>query len=154
RELAEILRASVAVHCEADHPIGVYLSGGVDSTIIAALAPRKSRLQTFFVSDRNYLEDVRLSRQVAEFLGTKHPFLAIAATDASQRAVDAVLATEGPYLPSIALLSAPFVRMHVKGALCGDGADELFGGYRVHREPESRLEVYRRCLDNLVQHTN
>lgn len=154
RELVEILRASVAAHCEADHPLGVYLSGGVDSTIVAALAPRKARLQTFVVSDRSDLEDVRLSRRIAELLGAEHRFLAISATEASQRAGDAVLAAEGPYLPSIALLSARLVRAHVKGTLCGDGADELFAGYHVHREPEPRLDDYRRCLDNLVQHTN
>lgn len=119
----------------ADVPVGVFLSGGIDSSLVAALLTRRSglRLRTFTIGfGASEFDETRYARTVAENLGTEHVEYIVS----HQAALD--LVTE---IPSIAdepigdssviptLMVSRLARQHVKVALSADGADELFGGY-------------------------
>lgn len=133
--LEDILSDAVASRMVADVPVGAFLSGGVDSSLVVALMQRSSSraVRTFTVGfdDPSYDESADAAR-VAHHLGTEHAELRLTAADAL-----AVV----PELPSIydepfadwsqipTLLVSRFARQQVTVALSGDGGDELFGGY-------------------------
>jgi asparagine synthase (glutamine-hydrolysing) len=129
------LAAAVRRQLVADVPIGAFLSGGIDSSAIAALAVRESgkRLNTFSVGFRDPTHDERMyARLVAERLGTDHHELVFGWTDARTLLVrvgdlmDEPL-VDGSFLPMYAL--SQFARNAITVALSGDGGDELFCGY-------------------------
>ena len=130
-----VLSAAVRRQLVADVPVGVLLSGGLISSLIAAYAAeaRSIALKTFtvtFPGAPNFDEGEHAAR-VARHLGTDHteialPEIASDLIDALIRQVDEPIA-DPSLLPTAALSDA--VRRHVTVALGGDGADELFGGY-------------------------
>ncbi len=137
--LVERLRASVERHVHADHPIATYLSGGLDSTLVAALRPDRAGSRSFVVADGKDVADVRYARSAATALGLDHGEIMIPRAPALSWVADAVLAMEAPVLPSLALVSAAQVRRTCKAALCGEGSDEVFAGYPIHEDPEPYL---------------
>ncbi len=138
RELAEELRArladSVRAHLVADVPVGVLMSGGVDSSLLTALASGlvDGPLQTFSVGfDDPSFDERTLARTVAARYGTEHHELVVGA-DVTQRLPEVVAAYDEPFADSSAIptyLVSELARQHVKVVLSGEGADELFGGY-------------------------
>lgn len=138
----ERLRDSVRGQMVADHPVGAYLSGGVDSALIAALMAAEGRgpVHTFTCADSDTNPDLAASRQVAEALRTRHAEIRPSAADVLDRLPQATLNSEG--IASLSLVSsiAPQMRQQVKAALCGEGADELFAGYAIHAVPQRWLE--------------
>lgn len=123
---------------EADVPVGIFLSGGLDSSIITALAvERKDHVVTLSVGYDNApaLDERAAARRVADHLGTDHREITVTVED-GLRAVDDVLArmdepfADDSLLPTYILCSA--ARREVTVALSGDGGDELFGGYRKY----------------------
>lgn len=137
RQVRELLDDSVRRRLIADVPVGAFLSGGVDSSAIVALAARHATgpVKTFSVGFTtggayNELPDARL---VAARLGTEHHELEVGHTDLVDLLQKLVYHYDEPFADPAAfplyLLSA-FAREHVKVALTGDGGDELFGGYR------------------------
>jgi asparagine synthase (glutamine-hydrolysing) len=137
-ETAELLERSVVSRLVADVPLGVFLSGGVDSTLVAALAARhKTRLKTFTVDyDVGSVGERAAARQAAAALGTDHHEL-ILTTAAVRSSVPAILGrldqplADPAFVPLWAL--AHFARQNVTVAVGGEGADELFGGYPRYR---------------------
>jgi asparagine synthase (glutamine-hydrolysing) len=132
--LIELLDAAVAKRLVADVPVGVFLSGGVDSTGIAALATRHKRpLSTFSIgfSEASFDESA-FAKLAADALGTDHHAQVLSGEACVELLPDVVAHMDEPFAdPSIlptALLSR-FVRKHVTVALAGDGGDELFAGY-------------------------
>lgn len=128
-----LLAAAVRSRLEADVPLGCFLSGGVDSSLIAAIAKRSEpALQTFTVRmpDARY-DESRFAQAVAQHLGLKHHTLECDPRPAD----DLVMLVNQLGLPlaDSSLLPTYWVskaaREHVKVALTGDGGDELFGGY-------------------------
>ncbi len=131
-------RVADAVRCRlvADVPVGVFLSGGIDSAIVAAVAAREAggRVKTFSVvfPDDPFYDESRYSRAVAERHGTEHTELPL-----SLERVRGVIPTVQnhlgePFADSSALptyLLSELTRQHVTVALSGDAADELFAGY-------------------------
>jgi len=138
RELAEELRArlrdSVRAHLVADVPVGVLLSGGVDSGTLAALASEESAepVKTFTIgfADADWSEAEPAS-QVARQFGTDHHEL-IVEPDAVELLPRIVEVFDEPFADNSALptyLVSQLASEHVKVVLSGEGGDELFGGY-------------------------
>lgn len=133
-ELESLLEESVRRQLEADVPVGVLLSGGVDSSLITAMAARASRqVKTFTVSFpifRKYNESEH-ARLISEHFGTEHSELYL--DDVTPDLLN-VLARQydEPIIDSSMIptyLVCKLVREHCKVVLGGDGGDELFGGY-------------------------
>ncbi|UCE85195.1 MAG: asparagine synthase (glutamine-hydrolyzing) [Deltaproteobacteria bacterium] len=135
RSLEDTLSASVRDHLVADVPVGVLLSGGVDSSTIAALAARHAgRLETFSVVHRDPLYDEReAARAVAEAIGSEHRELEISDEPLSEVELETLVDHHGdPFADtsSLAVLRlSREMRRHVTVALSGDGGDEVFAGY-------------------------
>jgi len=145
-ELDALLRDAVRLRMIADVPLGAFLSGGIDSSLIVAMMQSQSakRVRTFTVAfdDARY-DESGYARAVADHLGTEHTELHVGATDAL--AVFPRIAelydepmSDSSQIPTC-LISA-LTRNHVTVSLSGDSGDELFGGYsqyfsadRMHR---------------------
>lgn len=144
-ELATLLADAVAIRTLSDVPIGGFLSGGIDSSLVAALLKTTGRsdLPMFTVSFRDGLADESpFAAEIAEHLGLRHEILTLDESRLPEMIDDYLDCYEQPYadssgLPSMLLCEA--VKQHVTVALCGDGGDEFFGGY-------SRYEWFRRAL--------
>ncbi len=132
------LRSAVRARLEADVPLGCFLSGGVDSALVAAIAQEEADepIRTFSVSmpDARY-DEGPAARRTADALGTDHHELsAEPATEADLQRMTATLGepfADSSILPTYWLSRA--TRRHVTAVLSGDGGDELFGGYERYR---------------------
>ncbi len=137
-ELDSRLRAAVRRRLVADVPLGIFLSGGVDSSLICALAHEVggNRPKTFSIGFPEKKYDERdYAAQVAAHFGTEHHFLEVSPND-FDRLSRIVVDFEEPFCDASMLptsLLSEFTRRHVTVALSGDGADELFGGYYRYR---------------------
>jgi asparagine synthase (glutamine-hydrolysing) len=136
-ELRERLRDSVRAHLVADVPVGVLLSGGVDSALLAALAAEASGdpVRTFTIGFRERsFDETADARLVAERFGTEHSELVLE-PDAALLLPALADAFDEPFADSSALptyLVSELAARHVKVALSGEGGDELFGGYHTY----------------------
>ncbi len=136
-ELRERLQDSVKAHLLADVPVGVLLSGGVDSSVLAALAARTSseRVSTFSIGFRERsFNELELAREVAERYGTDHHELVVD-PDIADLLPQLVAAFDEPFADSSAVptyLVSELAARHVKVVLSGEGGDELFGGYETY----------------------
>ncbi len=136
-ELREVLDDSIRAHLVADVPVGVLLSGGVDSGGIAALASRHAGepLKTFSIGfEEAGFDELSRARLVAERYGTDHHELVLR-PDAVELLPRLVEAFDEPFGDSSALptyLVSELAAGHVKTALSGEGGDELFGGYYTY----------------------
>jgi asparagine synthase (glutamine-hydrolysing) len=136
-ELRARLRDSVRAHLLADVPVGVLLSGGVDSAVLAALAAQETgeAVHTFTIGFEEKSFDERAdARRVAERYGTNHHELLV---HPDPRVLVPALADvfDEPFADSSALptyLVSQLASEHVKVALSGEGGDELFGGYYTY----------------------
>ena len=136
-ELRETLRDSVRAHLVSDVPVGVLLSGGVDSSVLCALAAQESSepVQTFSIGfqERSF-DELDLARSVAERYRTDHHEL-ILKPDAAELFPEIAAAFDEPFGDSSALPTFLVCRLaseHVKVAMSGEGGDELFGGYETY----------------------
>jgi asparagine synthase (glutamine-hydrolysing) len=137
-ELRERLEGSVAAHLRADVPVGVLLSGGLDSGLIAALAARHAGpgLPAFTVGfgERSF-DELALARRVARGLGLEHHEVHVGAEDAAAHLRDVAETFDEPRGDATALpywLAARAAGGRVKAVLSGEGADELLAGYQTY----------------------
>ena len=133
-ELTRLLDKAVEKRLVADVPVGVFLSGGVDSTAITALAVRHKRpLSTFSIGFQEAsFDESAFAKLAADRLGTVHHTEMLSGTACLDLLPDAVASLDEPFAdPSFlpTLLLSRFTRKHVTVALAGDGGDELFAGY-------------------------
>jgi asparagine synthase (glutamine-hydrolysing) len=138
-QLRELLADSVRLRLVSDVPLGVLLSGGVDSSTVAALAVRASSeaVKTFSISfAESSFDESQYARAVAKFLGTDHHeerlSVDLAADLVSEIGSWMDEPLSDPSLVPTYLLSR-FTRKHVTVALGGDGGDELFAGYPMYQ---------------------
>src|SRR3954451_8909933 len=136
-ELRERLRDSVRAHLVSDVPVGVLLSGGIDSSALTALAATESAepVRTFSIGfkERSF-DELEQARLVARRYGTDHHEL-IVEPDAAHLLPEIVRAADEPLGDSSALptyLVSQLAAQHVKVVLSGEGGDELFGGYETY----------------------
>src|SRR5215203_2908420 len=136
-ELRARLRDSVRAHLAADVPVGVLLSGGIDSAALAALAAQElsEPLRTFSIGfEERSFDELADARLVAERYGTDHHELVLR-PDAALLLPALADAFDEPFADSSALptyLVSQLAAQHVKVALSGEGGDELFGGYYTY----------------------
>jgi asparagine synthase (glutamine-hydrolysing) len=141
-EITEVLRDSVAKHMRADVTVGSFLSGGIDSTVIAALAREHNPdLITFTTGfERAGYSEIDVAAESAEAIGVRHVVRTVTAQDMMDALPLIVWYLDDP-VADPALVPLYFVaneaRKHVKVVLSGEGADELFGGYTIYKEPLS-----------------
>ncbi|MCH9734811.1 MAG: asparagine synthase (glutamine-hydrolyzing) [Actinomycetia bacterium] len=141
-EITAVLEDSVAKHMRADVTVGAFLSGGIDSTAIAALAMRHNpRLITFTTGfEREGFSEVDVAVASAEAIGARHVTKVVSQAEFVAALPEIVWYLDEP-VADPALVPLFFIareaRKHVKVVLSGEGADELFGGYTIYREPLS-----------------
>lgn len=141
-EITAALEDSVAKHMRADVTVGAFLSGGIDSTAIAALAMRHNpRLITFTTGfEREGFSEVDVAVASAEAIGARHVTKVVNQSEFVAALPEIVWYLDEP-VADPALVPLFFIareaRKHVKVVLSGEGADELFGGYTIYREPLS-----------------
>jgi asparagine synthase (glutamine-hydrolysing) len=132
-ELEGLLRDAVRLRLESDVPVGIFLSGGLDSSLVAAMAVRENPdlvAYTVRFPIARYDESA-FAERVAEWVGIRHRILPVEAADSCALA-DLSLRIDEPFGDSSLLptyLVSRAIRRHVKVALSGDGGDELFAGY-------------------------
>jgi asparagine synthase (glutamine-hydrolysing) len=149
-EAAEAVRAALDKATKlrvlrADVPVGSYLSGGLDSSIVAALAmgQRDGRLSTFSLrfEDAEY-DETSYQRMMVERLESEHQEIVVSRRDIAEAFPRVIAHTERPLLrtaPSpLFLLSGLVQKNGIKVVLTGEGADEMFAGYDVFREAKVR----------------
>ncbi len=147
-EIAAALTDSVAKHMRADVTVGSFLSGGIDSTAIAALAKRYNPdLITFTTGfERAGYSEVDVAAESAALIGVRHVVKTVSAQELMDTLPLIVWYLDDP-VADPALVPLYFVakeaRKHVKVVLSGEGADELFGGYNIYREPQSLAPITR-----------
>jgi asparagine synthase (glutamine-hydrolysing) len=139
-ELLTILDRAIKRRLMADVPLGIFLSGGIDSTAIAALAARHvgaERLRTFSIGfNEPTFDESPHARRAAEFLGTDHRCEMLDLDKACELLPEILQRLDEPQGDNSLLptwLLSRFTRQHVTVALGGDGGDELFAGYDTFR---------------------
>ena len=137
KRVRSLLEESVRGHLIADVPVGVFLSSGIDSTALAALASREvSGVHTFTVAfPEDQFSEATMARRTAERLGTTHQELMLSGDEMLARLGEAIGALDLPTMDGINtyFVSAGARAAGLKVALSGLGGDEVFGGYSTFR---------------------
>ncbi|HNP19169.1 MAG TPA: asparagine synthase (glutamine-hydrolyzing) [Fulvivirga sp.] len=137
-QLETLLEGSVQKRLVADVPVGSFLSGGVDSSIIATLAKRhKEDLHTFSIGfkDEEFFDETEYARAVAHKIGSEHTVFSLTNNDLYGHVGNILDYIDEPFADSSAIavyILSNETRKHATVALSGDGADELFAGYNKH----------------------
>ncbi len=132
------IRQAVRYRMISDVPLGVFLSGGIDSSLITAhmAAISSTPVKTFTIGSRHQEHDEsEVARSVARHLGTDHHELVAEPQDLLSLVEEFPQIYDEPFADASAiptLMVSKLTRQHVTVALCGDGGDELFGGYRYY----------------------
>lgn len=145
-QIRETLKDSVVHHMVSDVERGCFLSSGIDSTAIATHMRSIEPIRTFSVGFEGPNNETTIAKQTADALGTEHYAKIITRDEFIDTLPKAVWHQDEPVAdPSaIALYHvAQLAKEHVTVVLSGEGADELFGGYRIYREPLSLSPIER-----------
>ncbi len=138
KKLMSLMDAAVERRLVADVPLGAFLSGGIDSSVITALAARHTpHLNTFSIGfrDEPFFDETKYANLVAAKHKTNHTVFSLTNADLYEHLHEMLDYLDEPFADSSALavfILSQRTRQHVTVALSGDGADELFGGYNKH----------------------
>lgn len=153
-QLAELLQASVSRRLVSDVPFGTFLSGGIDSSLVTALAQKATseKLKTFSIGfDDAKHDESGFARKVSEFLGTEHHEYRVTEKDALELVPEILPQYDEPYADSSAIptvLVSKMARQEVTMTLSGDGGDELFHGYGMYSWAERLANPLTRTVGN------
>ncbi len=137
-DLRKALEDAVHDRLISDVPLGTFLSGGTDSSLISAIAKQnKNNLHTFSISypDHPHYDEGAYAKKVAKHIGSEHHEIAMGNDELAQSALEVLEGLSEPFADSSAIAMnwlCKQTRNHVTVALSGDGADELFAGYNKH----------------------
>jgi len=144
-ELRELLVDAVRLQLRADVPVGAYLSGGLDSSIVTTIIKNftDTPLRTFSVTFEDAeFDESRHQQDLVEYLGTRHSVVHCTASDIGAAFPRTIWHTETPVVRTaptpLMLLSARVRAEDYKVVLTGEGADEVFGGYDIFKEAKIR----------------
>jgi asparagine synthase (glutamine-hydrolysing) len=148
KEIQDVLIDSVKMHMRSDVPVGSFLSGGIDSSIIASIAKQfHPAIKTFSVGfEHEGFSEIDVAKETAEKLGVENISYVITPQEYMNELPKIMWHMDDP-LADPACIPLYFVareaRKHVTVVLSGEGADELFGGYNIYREPQD-LEMFNK----------
>jgi asparagine synthase (glutamine-hydrolysing) len=158
-ELAALLDDATRIRLRADVPVGAYLSGGLDSSIISALAAKHvpDRLRTFSVTfDSAEHDESVFQQEMVRALGTQHSAIACGNSDIARIFPEVIAHTERPVIrtaPAPLHLLSRLVRDEgFKVVLTGEGADEVFAGYDIFKEAAVRRFCARQPNSRIRPH--
>lgn len=142
KEIRDVLYDSVNVHMRSDVPVGSFLSGGIDSSIIASIAKEyHPAIKTFSVGfERDGFSEIDVAKETADKLGVENISYVISPQEYMDELPKIVWHMDDPLADPAAIplyFLSREARKQVKVALSGEGADELFGGYNIYNEPNS-----------------
>ncbi|HHP1053521.1 asparagine synthase (glutamine-hydrolyzing) [Bacillus cereus] len=142
RAIRDVLYDSVKVHMRSDVPVGAFLSGGIDSSIIASIAKEiNPNLLTFSVGfEHRGFSEIDVAKETAEKLGVKNYSVLVTPQEFMNEFPKIMWHMDDPLADPAAVplyFVAKEARKHVTVVLSGEGSDELFGGYNIYREPNS-----------------
>jgi asparagine synthase (glutamine-hydrolysing) len=155
KKLFDLLEDAVRIRLMADVPLGAFLSGGIDSSIIVGLMSRVSGspINTYSVGykDIPLFDETEYARQVAQLNHTLHHEIILGAKDVLDTIPKVLTYLDEPFADSSAIpqyIVSRETKKHVKVALSGDGGDELFAGYRMYSGEYwySRYRLFPRLL--------
>ncbi|MBU3024413.1 asparagine synthase (glutamine-hydrolyzing) [Zobellia galactanivorans] len=147
-ELENLLKDAVGIRMVADVPVGVFLSGGIDSSLIAAMAVKSSHeiVKTFSVKfNEKDFDESKYAQQVADHLGTDHHIIECDYKEGIDLITNFCDYYDEPFADSSALpsmLLAKHTRKKVTVALSGDAGDESFLGYHRYRWVQKNKKIY------------
>ena len=159
-EIRETLFESVKAHLQSDVPVGAYLSSGIDSTVIASMMSKIKDINTFSVGFEGKQNECDYSTETAKILGTNHHKWVISEEDYFNALKDYVWYIDEPVADPSAValyLLSKLAAQHVKVVLSGEGADELFGGYKIYAEPQALKGIgslpgpIKNCMNSVVK---
>ena len=138
QKLKELLEQSIQRRLVADVPLGAFLSGGIDSSVVTALASKhKPDLHTFSIGfrDEKFFDETEYARLVAKHFKTNHTVFSLSNEDLYKHLHSILNYIDEPFADSSAIavfILSKETRKHATVALSGDGADELMAGYSKH----------------------
>jgi asparagine synthase (glutamine-hydrolysing) len=136
--ISTILEKSVQKRLVSDVPLGAFLSGGIDSSVIVALASKYTdQLSTFSIGFKNqpFFDETKYAKLVADKFNTRHTVFTLNNQELYDHLFNVWDHLDEPFADSSVLptyILSKYTRQSVTVALSGDGADELFGGYNKH----------------------
>lgn len=158
KQFIELMDDSVRLRLISDVPLGAFLSGGIDSSVVTAMAVRHTpHLNTFSIGfeGNGFFDETPYANLVAKHFKTNHTVFKLKNDDLFQSLHELLDYTDEPFADSSALLVnilSKFTRQQVTVALSGDGGDELFAGYNKHYgEWQTRSGSWQANMIHLLQ---
>ena len=161
-ELEKLLLSSVEYRMYSDVPLGVFLSGGIDSSVVAATASQlsPSKIKTYSIGFKETTYDESpFAKNVADHLNTEHHEFTVTMNEAKELLPDLASDFDEPFSDSSAIptmMVSRLARQDVKVTLSGDGGDELFFGYGAHiwaqRLQRKRFKLLRKPASVVFSH--
>ena len=160
-ELEPLLAESFGLRMVADVPVGMFLSGGIDSSLVVALLQKQTnqQLKTFTIGfDNPRLNEAHFAQKIAQHIGTDHTELYCSEADFKEVIPKIADFYDEPFGDSSCIptfLVAQLAKQHVKVSLSADGGDEIFGGYTKYEIAKNvfpKLQKIPRPVRQLIHH--